>query len=165
MASIEIRAESDGTLTYQVDHAASELPPVRGRDILAAWDVARTAARDAAWDQARAFRFRSGERGWTDMRLADRDAQCWAGAVDRTIGLQTGHGLSVCLRLLALVDLLARSPSIAGLVELDKHGAQLHPDLLRHAAEAALTEDARFDESGFRARLRATSRHGDSQPG
>ncbi len=154
MASIHLGAASDGTLTYQIDHAASELPPVRGRDILAAWDLARDAARNAAWDQARAFRFRSPDSGWTDLKLDDRDAQCWAGAVDRSMGLQTGYGLSVCLRLLALVDLLARSPWLSQLVSLGHRGADPHPALLRLAAEVCLTDDARFDEPRFYARLK-----------
>ena len=152
-AGIQLGAEADGTLTYRVDHAASELPPVRGRDILAAWHLAREAARHAAWDRARAFRFRSGESGWTNLTLDDPDAQCWAGAVDRSLGLQTGYGLSVCLRLLALVDLLGRSPSLARLAALGRSGADPHPALLRLAAEAALTDEARFDETRFHARL------------
>ena len=155
MASIELGAASDGTLTYQIDHAASELPPVRGRDILAAWEMAREAARSAAWDTARAFRFRSQQSGWTDLTLDDRDAQCWAGAVDRSLGLQTGYGLSVCLRLLALVDLIARSPWLSQLAPLGQCGADPHPALLRLAAEAALTDDARFDETRFYARLKS----------
>ncbi len=153
MASINLGAGPDGTLTYMVDHAASDLPPVRGRDILAAWDLARDAARRSAWDQARAFRFRSTDDGWTGLTLDDRDARCWAGAVDRALGLQTGYGLSVCLRLLALVDLLSRAPWLARFVALDRCGAELHPNLVRLAAEARLTDDARFDERGFHAGL------------
>ena len=153
--AIHLGAAADGTLTYQIDHAASELPPVRGRDILAAWDLARDAARHAAWDRARAFRFRGSESGWTDLKIDDRDAQCWAGAVDRSLGLQTGHGLSVCLRLLALVDLLARAPRLSHLAAIGQCGADPHPALLSLAAEAALTDDARFDETRFHAHLKS----------
>jgi hypothetical protein len=153
MAEISCAAAADGTVIYVVDHAASELPPVRGRDILAAWELACDAARHAVWDGARAFRFRCADGGWTDLALHDRDAMCWAGAVDRFVGMQTGYGMSVCLRLLALVELLVRAPWISPLVSLDRRGTQLHPALLRLAAESRLTDEARFDEAGFRAGL------------
>jgi hypothetical protein len=148
-------AAADGTLTYFVDRAPSELPAVRGRDLLLAWEMARDAAHRAAWSTARAFRFQRPDGSWTDLALRDPDARCWAGAVDRAVGMQTGYGLSVCLRLLALVDLLARAPWAAGLVDLDPAGAELHPALLRLAAETRLTDDAGFDEPGFRTRLQS----------
>ena len=152
---IQIAATPDGTLTYVIDQTPGDLPPVRGRDLLAAWDLARDAAHRAVWSTARAFRFRRPDGGWTDLALRDTDAQCWAGAVDRSVGMQTGYGLSVCLRLLALVDLLACAPWTAGLVKLDRQGADLHPALLRLAAETRLTDEARFDEPRFRASLQA----------
>jgi hypothetical protein len=153
--SIQVRAAEDGTLTYLVDHPPGELPAVRGRDLQAAWDLAREAAQRAAWSTARLFRFRRADGSWTDLAIADRDARCWAGAVDQAVGMQTGYGLSVCLRLLALVDLLGRATWLSGLVALDRRGARLHPALLRLAAETRLNDDARFDEGGFRRRLEA----------
>jgi hypothetical protein len=151
--TIQVAAGDDGTLTYLIDHTPAELPPVRARDLLAAWHLAREAAHRAAWSSARAFRFRRADGGWTELALQDRDALCWAGAVDRAVGMETFYGLSVCLRLLALVDLLARATWTAGLVDLDPGGAELHPALLRAAAEARLTEEARLDEPGLRRRL------------
>jgi hypothetical protein len=62
------------------------------------------------------------------------------------------YGLSVCLRLLALIEFLARTPWTAGLIDLS-HEAELHPALLRLAAEARLTDDATFDEHGFKKTL------------
>ena len=150
---IQVATTPEGTLTYLIDQIPGDLPPVRGRDLAAAWDLARDAAHRAAWSTKRAFRFRRPDGGWTDLALQDADAQCWAGAVDQAVGMQTGYGLSVCLRLLALVDLLARAPWAARLMQLDRHGAELHPALLRLAAETRLTDDARFDERGFRASL------------
>ncbi len=150
---IQVGAAQDGTVTYLIDHLPGDLPAVRGRDLLAAWEVARDAARRSVWSGGRAFRFRRDDGGWTDLALEDPDARCWAAAVDRTLGLQTGYGLSVCLRLLALVDLLARAPWTAALIQLDGRGAELHPALLRLAAETRLTDDARFDETGLRACL------------
>jgi hypothetical protein len=152
MSRVRIGSAEDGTLTYVIDHAPSELPAVRGRDLEAAWEVARDAANRAAWSVGRAFRFRAKDGGWTDLALHDADARCWAGAVDRAVGMQTAYGLSVCLRLLALIELLARTPWTAGLIDLS-HEAALHPALLRLAAEARLTDDATFDEHGFKKTL------------
>ncbi len=152
MSPVRIGAAADGTLTYLIDHSPADLPAVRKQDLEAAWDLARDAAQRAAWSVGRAFRFRNAEGGWTDLALHDPDARCWAGAVDRAVGMQTAYGLSVCLRLLALIEFLARTPWTAGLVDLS-HEAELHPALLRLAAEARLTDDATFDEHGFRKTL------------
>ena len=150
---IRIARTRDGTLTYLVDLPPEALPPVRGRDLAAAWDHAREAASDAAWGAARLFRFRRPDGSVTDLALSDEDARCWAGAVDAAVGIGTSYGLSLCLRLLALVDLLSRAPWTAGLFQLGRDGATLHPALLATAAETQLTAEARFDETRFRARL------------
>lgn len=92
-----------------------------------------------------------------ELALHDRDARCWAGAVEITTGLQTLYGLSLCLRLLALVDLLTRARWADGLCKMRRGGAELHPALLRTAASAELTNDGRFDETRFRAGLNALS--------
>jgi hypothetical protein len=73
--------------------------------------------------------------------------------VDRHTGLTTLYGMSLCIRLLALVDLLASARWTSQLIALEPDGAALHPSLVRLAAAATLNQDARFDEAGFRARL------------
>lgn len=156
-APIKVGRTRDGTMTYFVDLPPEALPPVLGRDLAAAWDAARDAAADAAWGTARLFRFRRPDGSVTDLVLSDEDARCWAGAVDGTVGMQTSYGLSLCLRLLALVDLLARASWAANLFRIGRTGTALHPALLSAAATAQLTPDARFDETGFRARLAGLS--------
>jgi hypothetical protein len=69
------------------------------------------------------------------------------------VGIADASGLSLCLRLLALIDLLARAPWARSLLHLARDGAEFHPALLRTAASQPLTRDARFDEAGFQARL------------
>ena len=133
--------------------APEELPPVHRRDLELAWYAARDAALAQRWGVARFFRFRRPDGSYGDLALADRDACCWADAVDGTLGLRNSYGLSVCLRLLALVDLLARERWANSLCLLHRDGADLHPSLLRAAANTPLTAEARFDESGFRTRL------------
>jgi hypothetical protein len=151
--TIQCGATDDGTLTYDFDHSPALLPGVRGRDLAFAWQAAREAAQRARWGGERAFRFRGAYGGWTNLSLTDRDATCWAAAVDGNFGLQTVYGLSLCLRLLALVDLLARAPWASCMMALQAGGAELNPALLRLAAETPLTDEARFDETRFRSRL------------
>ena len=152
-ASVHVGVGADGSRTYLVDLPPEALPPVRGRDLERAWYAARDAALGQHWGIARGFRFRRDDGSYTDLALADRDACCWAAAVDVTVGMGSSYGLSLCLRLLALVELLARVRWADSLCRLQRDGAELHPTLLHTAASAPLTPDARFDESGFRGKL------------
>ncbi len=143
-------------MTYLVNLPAEHLPPVRGRDIERAWYAARRAALHEEWGAVRGFRFARPDGSHTELALADRDACCWVGAVDLVFGIGTTHGLSVCLRLLALIDLLARAPWVRPLVQLAPDGADFDPVLLRVVAIHPLTEHGRFDETAFQGHL---SRH------
>jgi hypothetical protein len=151
--SIRVGRGPDGLLTYLVDLPPEALPAVGRRDLERAWYAARDAAIGEQWGPARGFRFRRPDGTHTDLVLADQDARCWSSAVDLTVGIATSHGLSLCLRLLALVDLLAHAAWLRPLFRLARDGAELHPALLRTAATLPLTPDARFDETGFRLRL------------
>ncbi len=152
-SGVRVSQGPGGLLTYMVDHAPEELPLVRGHDLERAWYAARNAAIAADWGTARGFRFRRADGSTVDLALADRDAACWAQAVDGTLGLASSYGLSVCLRLLALVDLLARSAWAASLCRLAPDGAEFDGTLLRAAATAPLNGELRFDEEPFRSRL------------
>jgi hypothetical protein len=141
--SVRVGQSEDGTFTYVVSQSPETLPAVRGRDLEAAWDAARQAALAASWGAPRAFRFRREDGTVTDLALADRDARCWANAVDRMAGMSNSYGLSIFLR----------ATWTASLVHLARDGADLHPLLLRAAASVQLTVDARFDAEAIRARL------------
>ena len=151
--AVRVQSRADGALLYHVAVPPEALPPVRPRDLAAAWDAARAAALDARWGAARLFRFRRADGSALDLALGDPDACCWAGAVDVTVGMGHCYGLSLGLRLLALVDLLARSPWAGGLVALKRDGAAIAPALLQEAARQQLTRDGRLDEPALRARL------------
>jgi hypothetical protein len=151
--TIRVGGTADGFMTYLVDLPPEALPAVCKRDLERAWFAARDAALAERQGAVRGFRFNRPDGSHTDLALADRDAQCWVGAVDSTVGIASAHGLSLCLRLLALIDLLARAPWTRSLFHLARHGAEFHPALLRAAATQPLTRDARFDETGFRTRL------------
>jgi hypothetical protein len=147
--AIRVGHGPDGSLTYLVDLPPEELPPVLGRDLERAWYAARDAALAQQWGVVRGFRFHRPDGTHTDLALADSDARCWASAVE----MNTSRGLSLFLRLLALVELLAGANWARPLCRLARDGAELHPALLRTAATLPLTAEARFDESRFRLRL------------
>jgi hypothetical protein len=152
-APVRVGRGPDGFLTYAVDLAPEDLPRVRGRDLERAWYAAREAALASDWGVSRGFRFRRADGSFVDLALADRDAACWAGAVDGTVGLGSSYGLSLCLRLLALVELMARARWTARFCRFARDGAELEPELLGAAASAPLNAELRFDEDWFTARL------------
>jgi hypothetical protein len=154
---IRVGAAPDGSLTYLVDLPPEALPPVSRRDLERAWYAARGAALAEQWGTVRIFRFLRDDGEHSDIVLADRDASCWAGALDALYGMGTRQGLSLCLRLLALVDLLSQSPWAVPLLRLARDGAEPDPALLHAAATEPLTPEARFDPIGFRARLARTT--------
>jgi hypothetical protein len=150
---IRVGGDPNGFLTYFVDLPPEDLPSVCKRDLELAWYTAREAALSERQGAVRGFRFNRPDGSHTDLALADRDARCWVGAIDRSTGIATTSGLSLCLRLLALIDLMARAPWAQALFHLARDGAEFHPALLRTAASLPLTREARFDEAGFRRRL------------
>ncbi len=159
-APISLGATRAGALLYRVALDPSELPSVRARDLEAAWHGAREAAiASRTGASALAFRFapRDGGPG-TDLVLADVDALCWAASVDAHARLTTRFGLSVLLRLLGLVDLIARAGWAASLCVFRGDGADLDRRLLEAAARLPLTSDGRLDETGMRDAALAGSR-------
>ena len=153
---VHVAEAASGARTYLVDLPPEALPPVRPRDLHAAWDSARGAALSERWGRPLMLRFRrpdAADAPPTELALADADACCWAAAVDHTVGLASPYGLSLCLRLLALVDLLPRAPWALPLVAINRDGAAIHPALLRAAAETPLAPDAGFDAATLRAAL------------
>lgn len=150
---VRVAETAGGARTYLVDLAPAALPPVRPRDLAAAWDSARGAALAQHWGAPLLLRFAEPAGETTELALADADACCWAAAVDGTVGLGNTQGLSLLLRLLALVEVLPRAPWALPLVALGREGAALDPALLRAAARLALGADARFDPGALRAAL------------
>ena len=147
--SLEKNPELQKFIASVNDLPPEALPSVCKRDLERAWHAAREAALAERQGAVRGFRFNRPDGSHTDLALADPDASCWVGAVDRMAGIANAPGLSLCLRLLALIDLLAHAPWARSLFHLARDGAEFHPALLRTAATQPLTRDARFDEAGF----------------
>ncbi len=171
-ATVAIRQDRNGIALYLVGLAPDQLPPVRARDLAAAWDAARAAALDEEWGAARLFRFAPPDAPAFDFALVDADACCWTQAVAATQGLGHAYGISVCLRLLGLVHLLADAAWARPLFSIGRDGTRIAPALLGAVAALGLTADARLDQAAVRTACRATlslsSRTGylnTSQPG
>ncbi len=149
---IRIARGPDDALIYLIDVPPTALPPVRTGDLAEAWHAARHAAAQSEWGTPRLFRF-IGDDGPLDLALADEDACCWMQAVDSFVGLAKIEGLSLCMRLLALIDLIAKAPWASRFCRISRAGATLDPALLRVAATIPLTDQASFDETVMRDRL------------
>jgi hypothetical protein len=166
---IRVARAADGALTYALALAPPELPPVTPRALLDAWDTARDAIRHAErrrhpalvdpiwpdasfsrWGPPRTLLFQPGNAEPTRLAIADRDASAWADAIDSAHGLDSLHGMTLCLRLLALVDALSRLKWLAPMFSFSSTGIQLHPALLAAAATMSLDAAARFDEGGLK---------------
>lgn len=161
---IRVAHAPDGVLAYAIPHAPEALPPVTPRDLEFAWDRARAAATAERWGPPRRLLFRRDDGSAQEMLLADADAACWAEAVDAMQGLGTLSGLSLCLRLLALVEVMSRARWLMGLYSVTPQGIELHPELLRAAAVMPLDGAARFDETGLRRLLSRPIPSGASAP-
>ena len=175
-ATVAVRQDRNGVALYLIGVAPDQLPPVRTRDLAAAWDAARAAALDEEWGAARLFRFAPPDAPPDtpafDLALVDADACCWTQAVAATQGLGHTYGISVCLRLLGLVHLLADAAWARPLFAIGRDGTRIAPALLAAVAAQRLTADARLDQAAVRVACRATlslpSRKGyltTSQPG
>ncbi|TCZ66842.1 hypothetical protein [Roseicella aquatilis] len=147
---IRVARTPSGALTYAVPVPPEHLPAVPPEDLLAAWSLARRAAALHLWGPPRLLRFARPGGEATEIAIADADAGCWAEAIDNGIGLGTLAGLALCLRLLALVEVLARVPALAPLFDVTPDGIDLHPALLDAAARLPLDAGARFDEAAIR---------------
>ncbi len=151
--SVEVRDYGPDHVLYRVALAPAAMPPVPVRELEAAWDAARAHSLSADWGAQRSFRFQPADGRITDLDVTDRDARCWAGAVDRMAGLATLSGVSLCLRLLALVHLVATAPWAKTYLSSKRDGTRIDRALMRAAARADLTDDARFDEASLRRNL------------
>lgn len=153
---IRVAEDASGALAYAIPCPPETLPAVTPQALLAAWQAARARAAAGHWGPPRTLMFQRGDAEPIVLAIADRDARCWAEAVDRDAGLATLRGLAVCLRLLALVEVLARAGFgrdaswLVGLFEVTPEGIELHPALLRAAAALPLDSSARFDAGALR---------------
>jgi hypothetical protein len=156
MPPIRTAQGPDGEILHLVPHPAAALPSVTKRDLEQAWEAARASALTPgprAEAHTRLIRFSQPANPPLDLMLTDGDAASWADAVDRCADLSTAHGISVFLRLLALVELMGRAAWTRAWFTLNRAGLDFHPALLQAAALSPLTETGAFAETALRALL------------
>lgn len=135
----------------------ADLPAVRPGDLVRAWDAATIAAEaglDLGPAATQGITFR-GPGGEATLLFEDVDAQVWIAGLDRTVGLDSVHGIALCFRLLGLIELMATEIWTRGLFNLGgPDGPDIHPALFRVAATMPLSPEARFDAREFERRTR-----------
>jgi len=155
----EIRTEQgpQGEILHLVPYLPAALPAVTKRDLEQAWEAARAAAlttRPAA-PKIHGFRFLQETAPPLDLVLTDTDAASWADAIDTLTSLSTAHGISLCLRLMALYELMATRHWARQWFRLTRAGLEFHPALLQAAALSPLTPTGGFAETSLQAFLPA----------
>jgi hypothetical protein len=140
-----------GEILHIIDQPAAQLPSVTRRDLEQAWDAAQAGG---AHGPSRAFRFAAagaapGGAPGVELVLTDADATAWAGALDQVMDLSTTRGVSICLRLLALVEAMGRAEPLRRFFAPSRRSFEIHPALLQAAALAPLNETSGFDETAL----------------
>lgn len=148
MLEIERSTGPAGEILHLIAGAPPGLPPVARRDLEQAWEAAQIPVEAPP---PRGFHFAVPDGPPVSLLVGDPDAASWAASVESCVGLDTSHGVSVCLRLLALVSLMAQSGWARGWFELRRDGAAIRPELLQAAALAPLSATGGFDETALRA--------------
>jgi len=153
-AKLRTQTTADGKIFRLIPNPPAGLPAVTKRDLEQAWEAAHSAASaPAPLTATHGFRFQNGTAAPLDFILTDRDAASWAGGIDNIADLSTAHGVSVCLRLMALVELMSRAVWTRPWFTLTRAGLTFHPALLTAAALTPLTETGGFVETALRALL------------
>lgn len=126
-------------------------------DLIRAWDAATIAAEMGLEVEPRTaggITFR-GPGGELTLLFEDVDARVWVAGLERTTGLDSPRGLSICFRLLGLIELMATAKWMRALFDIGgPEGPDIHPALFRVAATMPLGRDARFDAREFECRIR-----------
>jgi hypothetical protein len=150
MTAVRSVTGQHGEVLHLIAAAPSALPAVTRRDLEQAWDAAHAGGVAGPY---RGFRFTLAAAAPVELVLNDPDAAAWAAAIDRIASLSTAHGVSLCLRLLALVELMTRAAWARPWFSLGRAGAEVQPGLLLAAALAPLNAAGGFDEPALRALL------------
>jgi hypothetical protein len=153
-AKLRSQTTADGKIFRLIPSLPAGLPAVTKRDLEQAWEAANAAASSPSVPPiTHGFRFSNGAAAPLDFVLTDRDAASWAGGIDAIADLSTIHGVSVCLRLMALVELMSRAAWTRRWFTLTRAGLTFHPALLTAAALTPLTQTGGFAETALRALL------------
>lgn len=134
--------------------SAQDLPPVGLSDISRAWEMASKAAElgmELRENDPNGVVFHDKLGKPVQIKFVDFDAHYWATAIHRSYNLATVKGLSVCFRMLALYQLMAKSPWARPLFSFDrKNRLRIDKGLMAAAAATPLNIDGLFDTNEIR---------------
>ncbi|HQT65408.1 MAG: hypothetical protein B7Z75_09665 [Acidocella sp. 20-57-95] len=154
-AAIRTAYGAGGEMLHLIPFPPDQLPPVTKRDLEQAWEAARATAlcHHGAPPNIHGFRFSLADGPPLDLLLTDPDAACWTSGISTIADLATAHGISVCLRLLALFSLMSHAAWTRPWFTLKRDGLEFNSALLQAAALAPLTPTGGFAETALRALL------------
>ncbi len=141
MTAIRRVTGPDGAALHLVPLAPERLPKVTKRDLERAWLAAHQQAQRPCPSPPRAFHFASG----ATLTVTDADARLWASAIDASADLATAYGVSLCLRLLGLIALIAREAWCAPHLQFRGADCPVDASLLKAASLATLTAHGALD--------------------
>lgn len=154
METLQIQRLNDGRAMISCPFCVSNLPPVRSTDLQAAWETASIASENnlkTTENDPDGVIFETKLRQPIDFEFDDYDALCWATAIHRSYDLTTLRGLSLCFRMLALYQLMAKNAWSRGLFSFDRSNTlKIDKGLLAAAAVTNLGEDGAFDAEEIR---------------
>ena len=157
MSRFDFSRDASGRITILVTCPIQDLPAVRPAELKQAWDTASVAVRQGLRltdndPYGLAFKDRSGQS--VDLIFHDSDAHLWAVAIHRAFDLSTIKGLSLCLRMLALYQLMAGQSWARCCFKVDKNRPiTIENRLLREAALTNLTETGGFDQAALKRQI------------
>lgn len=150
----------DGRIMISAPFGACDLPSVRSIDLNSAWQTASEAS-EATFDRGESspegvlFHTETGDI--IDFEFDDYDALCWAAAIHHTFDLTTIRGLSLCFRMLALYQLMAKQNWARPLFTFDRRkNLKIDKALLSAAAITPLLENGTFDGETIRREIGST---------
>lgn len=144
----------DGRTMISASFRVSDLPAVRSIDLNFAWETASAATedrfqRDENDPEGIIFDTQGGDL--IEFKFDDYDALCWATAIHRSFELTTLRGLSLCFRMLALYQLMAKYNWARTLFSFDRRKSLwIDKALLSAAAITPLLEDGTFNSEDIR---------------
>lgn len=159
---------NDGRTMITAQFGPQDLPAVRSAELSDTWATASASA-DTAFHMGASdpegVIFQGENSHLVEFEFDDYDALCWATAIHRSFDLTTIKGLSLCFRMLALYQLMARNHWARELFTFDRRNSlKIDKALLSAAAVTPLCEDGSFDGETIRKETSAEQLSAPSAP-
>lgn len=159
---------NDGRMMINAQFGPQDLPAVRTAELSDTWATASASAETAFHmldNDPEGIVFHGKDGRLMEFEFDDYDALCWAIAIHRSFDLTTIKGLSLCFRMLALYQLMAKKHWARGLFTFDRrNNLKIDKALLSAAAITPLSEDGSFNGETIRRETGAEHLSGPKAP-